>query len=187
MIIGMSMGQETCRILGQVSLNLLYWKKNLQTDMWSRRSLTRKQLTSRPDHLWPELWKTMGKNAKLKEKQKWSNEKLHLDNARKLRWIYFIDPEDKEFKETIKNASKKLETSVAPAMPCKIMKKICGSGGCNKVKTRLACILEADESKRLRMGESLPNHHEDHIARKGNNSLQHYNLVHKIFFLCLKP
>ena len=40
----------------------------------------------------------MGKNAKLKEKQKWSHEKLHLDNARKLRGIYFIDPEDKEFK-----------------------------------------------------------------------------------------
>ena len=33
MIIGMSMGQETCRILGQVSLNLLYWKKNLQKDI----------------------------------------------------------------------------------------------------------------------------------------------------------
>ena len=30
------------------------------------------------------------------------------------------------------------------------------------------------------MGESLPNHHEDHIAGKGNNSLQHYNLVHKL-------
>ena len=29
------------------------------------------------------------------------------------------------------------------------------------------------------MGESLPNHREDHIAGKGNNSLQHYNLVHK--------
>ena len=41
----------------------------------------------------------MGKNAKLKEKQKWSEEKIHLDNARKLRGIYFIDPEDKEFKE----------------------------------------------------------------------------------------
>ena len=48
-----------------------------------------------------------------------------------------------------------------------------------KLKTRLACILEADESTRLRMGESLPNHHEDHIAGKGDNSLQHYNLVHK--------
>ena len=64
--------------------------------MWSRERLTRKQLTSRPDHPWPELWKSMGKNAKLKEKQKWSEEKIHLDNARKLRGIYFIDPEDKE-------------------------------------------------------------------------------------------
>ena len=27
--------------------------------------------------------------------------------------------------------------------------------------------------------ESLPNYHEDHIARKGDNSRQHYNLVHK--------
>ena len=47
----------------------------------------------------------MGKNAKLKEKQKWSNEKLHLDNARKLRGIYFIDPEDKEFKENHQECS----------------------------------------------------------------------------------
>ena len=99
--------------------------------------LTRKQLTSRPDHLWPELWKSMGKHAKLKEKQVWSNEKLHLENARKLRGICFIDPEDKEFKETIKNARKKLETSVAPAVPCKIMKKNCGSDGSNKIKTNL--------------------------------------------------
>ena len=58
----------------------------------------------------------MGKRAKLKEKQKWAEEKIHLENARKLRGIYFIDPEDKEFKETIKIARKKLETSVAPAM-----------------------------------------------------------------------
>ena len=121
----------------------------------------------------------MRKNAKLKEKQNWSNEKLHLENARKLRGIYFIDPEDKEFKETRKNTRKKLETSVAPAMPCKIMKKNCGSVGSNKIKTRFACILEADESTRLRMGVPPPNRHEDHIAGKGDNSLQHYNLVHK--------
>ena len=95
----------------------------------------------------------MGKNAKLKEKQKWSHEKPLLDNARKLRWIYFIVPEDKEFKDTIKNARKKLEIPVAPAMPCKIIKsnKNCGSGASNKIKTKLACILEADESTRLRM------------------------------------
>ena len=76
--------------------------------MWSGRRLTRNKLTSRPTYLWPELWKTMGKNAKLKEKQKWSNEKFHLENARKLRGIYFIDPEDKELKETIKNARKEI-------------------------------------------------------------------------------
>ena len=147
--------------------------------MWSGGRLTRKQLTSRPDHLWPELWKTMGKNAKLKERQKWSNEKLHLENARKLRGIYFIDPEDKEFKETIKNARKKLETPIAPATPWKIMKKNCGIGASNKIKTRLACILEAGESTRLRMGESLLNHLEDHIAGKGGNSLQQKILVDK--------
>ena len=117
---------------------------------WSGGRLTRKQLTSRPDHLRPELWKSMEKNAKLKEKQKWSEEKIHLENARKLRGIYFIDPEDKEYKETIKNARKKL-----------------------------ACILEADESTRMRMGNSIPSNHEDHIAGKGENSIQHYNLVHK--------
>ena len=62
-----------------------------------RWQIDEKQLTSRPDHLWPELWKTMGMNAKLKEKQV-SNQKLHLENARKLRGIYFIvDPEDDEF------------------------------------------------------------------------------------------
>ena len=112
--------------------------------MWSGGRLTRKQLTSRPDHLWPELWKSMGKHAKLKEKQKWSHEKPHLDNA----------------------------------MPCKI-RKSCGSDASNKIKTKLACILEADESTRMRMGNSIPHHHEDHIAGKGENSLQHYNLVHK--------
>ena len=80
----------------------------------------------------------MGKHAKLKEKQKWSEEKFHLENARKLRGIYFIDPKDTEFKETLKNARKKLETSVAPAMPCKIMKN-CGSGASNKMCHSCVC------------------------------------------------
>ena len=37
-----------------------------------------------------------------------------------------------------------------------------------KLKTRLACILEADESTRMRMGElDTKSNHEDHIAGKG--------------------
>ena len=157
---------------------ILFDEKALDGCIWSGERLTRKQLTCRPEHLWPELWKSMGKNAKLKEKQQWFDEKIHFDNARKLRGIYFIDPEDKEFKETIKNARKKLETSVAPAMLCKVMKN-CGSSGSDKNKTKFACILETNESTRMRMGNSELSIHEDHIAAKGENSIQHYNLVHK--------
>ena len=58
-------------------------------------------------------------------------------------------------------------------------------GKTNDFKSKFACISEASESTRTRMEESLPNYHEDHIAGKGDNSLQHYNSVHK-FFLCLK-
>ena len=119
----------------------------------------------------------MGKNVKEKEKKKWSEEKIHLENARKL-WNPFHRPRGKEFKETIKNARKKFETSVAPAVPCKIVKN-CGNGGSDRNKTKLACILEATESTRMRMGNSEPPNHEDHIAGKGENSLQHCNLVHK--------
>ena len=59
------------------------------------------------------------------------------------------------------------------------LRKIVGVVYPTKFRQNLRCILEADESTRLRMEESLPNHHEDHIAGKGENSLQHYNLVHK--------
>ena len=66
-------------------------------------------------------------------------------------------------------------------MPCKIMKN-CGSDGSNKIKTQFSCILEADESTRPRMGNSIPHHHQDHIAGQEENSFQHYNLVHKFFY-----
>ena len=154
--------------------------------LWSGERLSRKQLTSRPDHLWPALWKSMGKHAKLKEKQKWSNEELHLENARKLRGIYFIDPEDQEFKGTIKNVRKQLETPIAPAIPCKIMKKNCGSGGSNKIKTKLACILEADESTRMRMGNSMPHDHQDLFAGKGERIHYSTTIWLTTLFLCLK-
>ena len=81
-----------------------------------------------------------------------------------------------------------METPMAPAMPCKTSKNSQHGetrGKSNEFKSKLACILEASESTRMCMEESLPNNHEDHTAGRGDNSLQHYNLVHKIF-LCLK-
>ena len=67
-------------------------------------------------------------------------------------------------------------------MPCKTCKKSKHGetrGKTNDFKSKFAYILEASESTRLRMEESLPNYHEDHIAGRGDNPLQHYNLVHK--------
>ena len=124
----------------------------------------------------------MSKNAKLREKHKWAIEKPKLGNGRRLRGIYFMDPEDMEFMEIIKNARRKSETPMAPAMPCKTCKKSNHGETRSKTddfKSKFACILEASESTRMRMEESLPKYHEDHVAGKGDNSLQHYNLVHK--------
>ena len=96
-----------------------------------------------------------------------SHEKIQFDNARNVRGFYVIDFEDQEFEETIKNVRKKLETPVVPAMLCQISNNNQNwaiGGKSNKIKSKLACILESSESTRLRMGESLPNLHEDHIA-----------------------
>ena len=48
---------------------------------------------------------------------------------------------------------------------------------------KLACILAASESTRMRVEESLPKYHEDHVAGRGDNSLQNYNLVRKFILM----
>ena len=86
-----------------------------------------------------------------------------------------------EFKEIMRNARRKLETPMAPAMPCKTCKKnkhCVTRSKTNDFISKFVCILEASESTRMRMEESPPKYHEDHIAGKGDNSLQNYNLVH---------
>ena len=79
---------------------------------WSRERLTRKQRTSRPDTVWPEIWKHVSDASKRKEKQKWAIEKPKVDNAKRLRGIYFIDP-DEEFKDIMKKRSKEVRNSDA--------------------------------------------------------------------------
>ena len=132
--------------------------------MWSGGRLTKLKTTSKPDHLWPEIWKSMGRNAKLKEKHQWSHEQPKLDNARKLRGIYFIDPEDEEFKETIENVRKKLETPLAPAMPCKASKRSKHGETCSKTydfKSKFERLVVDQRAKtphsRKRTGGLAPN------------------------------
>ena len=91
--------------------------------MWSGERLTKIRTTSRPDHVWPEVWMKIGEAAQNREKHEWAKEKPKLDNARKMRGIYFIDPDDEECKEILKNARRKLERSMAAVMPCKRQRK----------------------------------------------------------------
>ena len=143
--------------------------------------LTRKQTTSRPEKVWPEIWKDMSEASKRREKQKWAIEKPKLDNAWKLRGIYFIDPADEEFKEIMKNARRKLEVPRPAAMPSRTKREEYREpcSVLDNCKTKNACIFEADESTRKRVEGTLHKDHEDHIAGKGINSLDNCNLVHK--------
>ena len=116
-------------------------------------------------------------------------EKPKLDNARRLRGIFFIELDDDEFKRIMKNARRKLEIPMSAAMPCRLQlyhyRETCGTVG--QHKTKYACIVEADESMRIRMEGSPHKNHEDHIAGKGMNSFSRYTILCTNLFLCLKP
>ena len=65
----------------------------------------------------------MSDASKRKAKQKWAIEKPKLDNVRRLRGMYIIDTDDEEFKDIMKNARRKLEIPMPPAMPCKLQRE----------------------------------------------------------------
>ena len=106
-----------------------------------------------------------------------------------MRGIYSIDPCDEEYKDIIKKARRKLETSKATAMPCKrafpqacIRETVVSKteeAKASEAKTRFGCITEAHESTRQRVESGTNRIHEEHIAGKGQNSVLHYNLVHE--------
>ena len=120
-------------------------------------------------------------SATKRKTKKRAVEKPKLDNARCL----LHDPVGEEFRETVKNARRKLEVPMSAAMLCKIRertrKETCRNP--DAPKTKYAGIVEADESSRKRLDGTLHKDHEDHIAGKGMNSLSHHNLVHKFILM----
>ena len=88
--------------------------------MWSWERLTKIQATTRPDYVWPETWSGMPKAAQKKKASMVHLKKTKLDDARKLRGSYFIDPENGEYDDTIKKRREKLEISMEAAMLCKM-------------------------------------------------------------------
>ena len=101
-----------------------------------------------------------------------------LENGKK---SWYIDPEDMEFKDTMKNARKKLEVPLESAMP----RKNCYSEGetrCtqdNSRKTRHACIIGSPRINETRISKTEARDHEDLSGYKGFTSFTHCNSVHK--------
>ena len=154
-------------------------KKLLDGYLWSGEQLTNIQATTRPDHLWQEIWSRMSKGGQRREKQQRVIEKPKLDNARKLSRIFFIDLESIEFNNTKKdrkkwNCQRKLFFVRSRTTPCR---ETCGQSDSRNMKH--ACIVDAHESTRkLLKKKNQPKDRDDRIA-KTFISLSHYNHVRK--------
>ena len=97
-----------CQILGEDLQSSLFWKKKLPRGYaWSGGDW--QKFRRLPDQIFvlPEEWTKIGKAIHKREKQDWEKENQKLDNARKLRGLYSIDPDDREYSEILKKHKKK--------------------------------------------------------------------------------
>ena len=146
---------EVCQILGKDSQSSLHLKRNLQRDVCGPGGSLQKfkQL--------PDLTICGLKHGPICRKQLGPS-KNRISTMLVTERHFFIDPKDGEFKETIKNARKKLEIPMEAAVPCKMRTKKRSNKsretddetkGPNKSrKTKHACIVEAHESTRKASG-----------------------------------
>ena len=137
--------------------------------MWSGGTLTKRQATSRPDHLWPELWRGMARNAKLREKHKWAIEKTKARECWKITRNLFHRPGGQGIQRNHSECSKEIENTKGSSHALQDMQEEqawWARSKTNDFKFKFACILEASKSTRMPMEESLPKYHEDHIAGK---------------------
>ena len=154
-LIGTLMETENCQIRGQVLQGSLYWMKNHPMDIpcpgrdW--------QESKRP----PDqtlCGQRLGKVCRKRRNAKKSKSGLSKNRGVKmLRGIYFIYPAEEEFKDIMKNARRKMEIPTPAAMLCKTPVNCRGetSRSNGNYNTKYACIVDADESVRIRL-EGVP-------------------------------
>ena len=119
--------------------------------------------------------RSWGRNAKLKEKHKWAIEKKNqssimqeaYEESISLTLRIWRSRKSLKMQEKIGNSNDSSHT----LQDCKRKKHGVTRSKTNDFKSKLACILEASESTRMRMEETLPKYHEDYIAGKGDISL----------------
>ena len=182
MAIGILMDQEICLVLGQVSLSLLYWRRHLQTDFcgpgrdWQNGKRHPGQIVDvqNSGRKWEEMlgW-GWSKNGQLKNDRSIMLEENEESTSLTLR--------TRKSKKPIGTFDRNWKHQCLPLCLARHAEEQEWRDPCktNDFKTKFACILEASESTRMRTEDSLPNYHEDHVAGRGDNWLQHFNLVHK--------
>ena len=126
--IGLLMEIESCQIRGQASLGSRNWMKNHRMDIHGPGRETDKKRNDIQTRL--SVARNLERHVRsveAKKKRKWALEKKKLDNARKLRGIYLIDPADEEFKDILKNACEKVGSSDGSVLDTRETKYACAS------------------------------------------------------------
>ena len=100
-----------------------------------------------------------------------------VDNARQSRGIFFIEPNDEEFKPLGESWKFRCPQQCLAKIPIKSSEETHRNIG--KREAKYACVVDADECTRPRLEGAGHKPHQDHITAKGTNSITHYSLVHK--------
>ena len=97
-IVGISMGQDICLIHGQVSLNLLCWKRNLPTDICGlMEEINEKTAYIQARSFMARILDEIGKTCPVEGEAKVVTRKTKGRQCKKIARNFFIDPEDKGF------------------------------------------------------------------------------------------
>ena len=163
---------------GRVPHGSPYWMKNLQTDFHGPGSGWQKA-TNIQARSCGQNYGTYVKRSSTKGKAAMGYRETEARQCKVVERHFFIDPTDAEFKEPWKTHW--TSWTFRWKQPCFARSEEVSTGnpeGLLAFARIYACIVEADESARMRMEGSLYKDHEDHTAGKGIKSLNHYNPLH---------
>ena len=127
---------------------------------------------------------TLVKAAQKREKQVWANEKPKLDNGRRLKGMYSVDPDDEDYKEISKMQGPTWKDLWK--QPCRAKRMVHTST--TKVAAKQEIASQKNPKRFMVEKWNLlnpqgnvwnPKEHEDRTAGKGSTSIIHNNLVHK--------
>ena len=194
MIIGMSTETKVCQIHGPNSQDLHYWTKLLQEDICcpGETDQNPNDLTSRSHMAWrlDKNWKSRAKKRETIMGNRETKTRICPKVERNLfHWSEWWSVQRHHIKMQggsqrhqwqLQCNAKERSPNLAYGKPLFLKQK---KPRHLKRKTRFSCTTEANESTRQRIESVSKRIHEEHIAKKGQNSVVHYNL----FARQLKP